>query len=110
MGEPAKKLPPEPVLPPLEDGDKCLECLYLVNRGGQLNTSCIVLGRSYDWGTGVSGVTTRIVAKLNGTALVHIRVGAVADGVRPAGGKFREFIFYPSGMYGAVAENDNGAR
>ena len=105
MGEPARKLPPAAELPPLEPGDKCLECLYLVNRGGQLNTSCIVLGRSYDWGTGVSGMTERIVAKLNGTALVHIRMGAVVEAGKVGGGRFREFVFYPSGMYGAVAND-----
>ncbi len=108
MGEPAKKLPEQPKNPemsPLEPGDRLLMGVCFPNRS-QINSTSVMLGRSYDWGFDLSGPASRIVAKANGTILVSIRQGARVEGGQTVGGRYRDVIFYANGMFGAVPAND----
>lgn len=110
MGEAAEKLKPvESVLelPALPKGDVEIAALafaqpvrFLSGLGSQL-----MLGRNFN-DFDITGPVERIAVRPNGTAYALIRVGGRGDvtGMKIIGGKYREIVFFPNGMYGAVRE------
>ena|SRR5688572_2345600 len=110
MGALAEKLQPEEAelfLPPLPKGDVEIAGLafthavrFLTGLGSQL-----MLGRNFN-DFDITGPVVRIAVRSNGTAYALVRVGGrpSPDGLKVLGGKFREIVFFPNGMYGAVKE------
>lgn len=114
MAAAAEKLQPiesteerELKLPDLPKGDVEVSALafaqpvrFLSGLGTQL-----MLGRNFN-DFDITGQVTRIAVRPNGTAYALVRVGGRSDssGMKIMGGKFREIVFFPNGMYGAVKE------